>query len=102
MDGSVFRVLEGTSLSIEWPIVDSVYRNCQFDSSISIEDSNGNVYNAITIVHDLEDFVSSGSTVATSTSSFTDITTSIGDSESYTLIYTMTVDTISDSQSWDL
>ena len=28
MDGSVFRVLEGTSLSIEWPIVDSVYRNC--------------------------------------------------------------------------
>ena len=40
--------------------------------------------------------------MATSTSSFTDITTSIGDSESYTLIYTMTVDTISDSQSWDL
>ena len=28
MDGSLLRVLEGTSLSIEWPAIDSTYRNC--------------------------------------------------------------------------
>ena len=48
-------------------------------------------------MHDPEDFITSGSTVALSTSAFTDITTSVGDADSYTLIYTMTVDTISDS-----
>ena len=48
-------------------------------------------------MHDPEDFVTSGSTVALSTSAFTDIFTSSGDSGTYKLIYTMTVDTISDS-----
>ena len=48
-------------------------------------------------MHDPENFVTSGSTAALSTSAFTDIFTSSGDAGSYKLIYTMTVGTLSDS-----
>ena len=48
-------------------------------------------------MHDPEDFVTSGTIVALSNSAFTDLFTNSGDAGSYKLIYTMTVDTISDS-----
>ena len=58
------------TLTIDWTPDDQAH-DCEYDSSISITDSNGNTYDLLTVSHTAETFTTSGTSTVTGDASTT-------------------------------
>ena len=51
MNNNVFEIIEEASLEIDWEVADNDYRTCHFNSSVSVVDSQGVLYDSIVVSH---------------------------------------------------
>ena len=60
----VMDLASSDSLTIYWT-PDDVARNCEYDSTISVTDSNWSTYDQLTVSHTAETFTTSGTSTVT-------------------------------------
>ena len=60
----VMDLASSDSLTIYWK-PDDVARNCEYDSTISVTDSNWSTYDQLTVSHTAETFTTSGTSTVT-------------------------------------